>query len=267
MAASNAKPPVVLFGYDSSPFTQKIRLALRLKQIPYTFVTVPSMLPRPVLSENFHLFYRKIPVLALGRDLYCDTSIILEAVEHHFPETEGYGTLYPAAQDGRSYRALIRGFASYWTDRPLFRMTTGLIPSSVWRTRFGEDRAGLIGHKLDPAKLEKKVPGNLAGLDMHLSILEPLFREADRAGKGGGKSGPWIFSTERPSLADISLYYQLDWGQEIAAGRNISNLTGGGTADTNTAGASSVLNAERYPALCAWFDRFRQFVDGLSTLR
>jgi hypothetical protein len=47
-------------------------------------------------------------------------------------------------------------------------MTTGLIPASVWRTDFGTDRAGLIGHKLDPVKLEAKLPRNYSNLDMHL---------------------------------------------------------------------------------------------------
>lgn len=90
------KPPLVaLFGYDTSTFTLKVRLALRLKQIPYTFVPVPTMMPRPVLRDNFHLTYRKIPVLAIGREIYCDSSIILEALEHFFPESEGYQSLYP----------------------------------------------------------------------------------------------------------------------------------------------------------------------------
>lgn len=92
--ASNT-PLVTLFGYDSSTFTLKVRLALRLKQIPYTFVAVPTMMPRPLLRENFHLTYRKIPVLAIGKEIYCDSSIILEALEHFFPESEGYQSLYP----------------------------------------------------------------------------------------------------------------------------------------------------------------------------
>jgi hypothetical protein len=151
--ASN-QPIVVLFGYEASAFTTKIRLSLKIKQIPYTFITVPSMMPRPILSETFNLTYRKIPVLAIGKELYCDTSLIIEALEHFFPEGEGYQSLYPIAADGRTYRPLIRGFGSFWTDRPLFRATTGLIPAAVWRTSFGQDRAGLIGHVLDADKLE-----------------------------------------------------------------------------------------------------------------
>ena len=39
------------------------------------------MLPRPILTKTFALTYRKIPVLSIGTDLYCDTSLIIEALE------------------------------------------------------------------------------------------------------------------------------------------------------------------------------------------
>ncbi|KAK5114149.1 hypothetical protein LTR62_002719 [Meristemomyces frigidus] len=247
-------PIVVLFGYEASPFTWKIRHALRIKQIPYTFITVPSMMPRPLLKDTFGLTYRKIPVLSIGKELYCDTSIIAEALEHFFPEAEGYQSLYPTASDGRNYRSMIRGFASYWTDRPLFRATTGLVPASVWRTSFGRDRAGLIGHKLDADKLEKKVPENTSRLDLQLSMLEPLFDQND---------SPWSFSTSAPSLADISLYYQLSWGQSISKGHLINNLSGGETKDTDTEGSDVVFNVQRYPRIYTWFKTLERYLENL----
>ncbi|OCL06800.1 hypothetical protein AOQ84DRAFT_342781 [Glonium stellatum] len=216
------------------------------------------MMPRPILRNAFNVTYRKIPVLALGREVYCDTSIILEALEHFFP-APAHPSLYPRAADGRDNRALMRGFASYWTDRPLFRVTTGLIPSSVWRTSFGADRGQLIGHKLDADKLEKKVPRNLSSLDLHLSLLEPQLRQSMNAEK------PWIFSTPTPSLADLSLGYQLRWGIDIAAGRGIYNLTGGGTSDTSAPVTDAVFNSSRYPAVLSWFEAFESFVSKLPS--
>jgi glutathione S-transferase len=215
------------------------------------------MLPRPFLLSTFGLTYRKIPVCVIGHSLYCDTSIILEALEHFFPESDGHPTLYPPAADGRSYRPLIRGFASYWSDRPLFRVTTGLIPGAVWRTSFGIDRSGLIGHKLDAEKLEKKIPQNLSGLDLQLSMLEPLFRDS---------SGPWIFSSVTPSAVDIALYYQLLWGQDISSGRYIGDLTGGGTEDTNEEGTTAVFNPQRYPSMFRWFKAFEKYMENLPVV-
>jgi len=231
---------------------------LKLKQVPYFFVEVSSMMPRPILVKLFNVTYRKIPVLAIGHDVYCDTSIILEALEHQFPASLGYSSLYPRDATGRSNQALIRGFASFWTDRPFFRVTTGLIPGSVWKTSFGEDRAKLIGHKLDPQKLEKKLPQNLSNLDLQLSLFEDLFREAD---------DEWVFWTPEPSLADISIWYQLNWGLEMAQGKGISNLTGGGTQDTvGKEGAESVFNKERYPATYLWFERFKIHMERLQSV-
>lgn len=109
---------VVLFGYESSAFTWKARLALRLKQIPYTFVTVESMMPRPKLREAFNLTYRRIPVLAIGRDVYCDTALICDALDHYFPASEGYGSLFPATADSRDASSMMRGFAAYWVMGP-----------------------------------------------------------------------------------------------------------------------------------------------------
>jgi glutathione S-transferase len=215
------------------------------------------MMPRPILIKLFNLAYRKIPVLAIGTDIYCDTSIILEALEHQFPASAGHPSLYPRDATRRSNQALIRGFASFWTDRPLFRVTTGLIPGAVWRTSFGQDRAKLIGHKLDPDKLEKKVPQNLSNLDLHLSLFEDLFREAD---------DEWVFATPNPSAADIAVWYQLNWGMDISAGKGIYNLTGGGTVDNTSIGAKNVFNKVRYPATSAWFERFRTFMDGLPVV-
>lgn len=249
-----SQPIVALFGYESSTFTIKMRHVLRLKQIPYTFVSVSTMMPRPLLRDNFHLTYRKIPILAIGRELYCDTSIICEALEHFFPQSEGYQSLYPLAKDGRTYRPLIRGFASYWTDRPLFRVTCGLMPASIWRSSFGVDRAQLIGHKLDPDKLEKKLPENLTKLDHQLSMLEPLFAETD---------GPWIFSTSAPSLADIAVYYELLWGGDIAAGKYTHHITEGEYTDSTLEGMTSVFNAQRYPGLHAWYRRMQNYFDEL----
>ena len=254
--ALRSSPIVVLFGYESSTFTLKVKLALKVKQIPYTYVKVPSMMPRPLLKDNFNLTYRKIPILAMGRDLYCDTSIIIEALEHFFPESEGYQTLYPNAADGRNYRAMIRGFASYWTDRPLFRVTTGLMPPSIWRTSFGRDREGLIGHRIDPDKLEKKLPENLSKLDMQLSMLEPLF---DNGNEG------FIFSTPSPSLADISLYYQLEWGRDIAAGRSSHHITAGETNNAELEGVAPVFNAQRYPGVYTWFKTMKSYLDNLPS--
>lgn len=272
-------------------------------------------MPRSLLKETFGVSYRKIPVLAIGREVYCDTSLIIEALEWYFPSSLGYGTVYPptlftslspstsvrATLSGTpvagpsvsnegvrdrdrdrdwawDYRPLARGFASFWTDKPLFRTTTGLIPHTVWESSFGTDRAQLIGHPLDAAKLKAKLPRNLGVLDLQLSLLEPLLASSQLQPRSGtspasetrgvhnaepARPPPWVFPTRTPSLADLSLYYQLRWGIDIAAGRGVYNLTAGGAAETDSHVTAGVWNANRYPNLWTWFHAFEAHVASL----
>jgi hypothetical protein len=88
-------------------------------------------------------------------------------------------------------------------------------------------------------------------------MLEPTF-----------KSGKWAIPTPTPTLADISLYYQLKWGVDIAAGRGIYNLSGGGTQDTAKDDlVGKVFNEQRYPGLWKWFHAFEAYIAGLPDLQ
>lgn len=140
----------------------------------------------------------------------------------------------------------------------MFRQTCGLMPASVWRSVFGRDRAGLIGHKLDPDKLEKKIPEMMSGLDMHLSLIESQLKELQ------GSQG-WILDTPKPGLADISFFYQLDWGRNIALGYGVEDLTGGALKEGGEPGADLVLNSDRYPLLEGWYSRTKKYLDELPT--
>lgn len=163
------------------------------------------------------------------------------------------------------YRRLVRGMASYWTDRPLFRITVALMPGAIWRTHFGTDRAGLIGHPLDAEKLEAKIPENLTKLDTQLSLLEPRF--ASRRGKQ-----TWLFDTASSGQADVSLWYQLKWGMDVASGALTAGLTASQSPNTSSSASSAdtdknpmarVFNAHRYPALFTWFRRFESYMSNL----
>jgi uncharacterized protein YozE (UPF0346 family) len=87
-------------------------------------------------------------------------------------------------------------------------------------------------------------------------MLEPIFR-----------SDVWALPTKLPSLADVSLYYQLRWGIDIAAGRGIHNLTGGGTKDTGDDVAGQVFDQTRYPGLWRWFHAFETYIDTLPDMQ
>ena len=97
-------PKLILHHYASSPFAEKVRLALGLKRLPWASVEVSPMPPRPLL-DALTGGYRRIPVLQVGADIYCDTNIILPALERLYPES----TLYPDAP-----AALVKALSFNW---------------------------------------------------------------------------------------------------------------------------------------------------------
>ncbi len=77
-------PDLILHHYDMSPFAEKIRLALGLKGLPWRSVNTPMVLPKP---DHMELTggYRRVPVLQLGADVYCDTHLIARVLDRLKP--------------------------------------------------------------------------------------------------------------------------------------------------------------------------------------
>lgn len=100
---------LILHHYPSSPFSEKIRAVMGFKQLAWKSVIVPSVAPKPdVLALTGG--YRRTPFLQVGADIYCDTALICDVLEHAQPEP----VLYPPHLKGVS-----RVFAQ-WADTTLF---------------------------------------------------------------------------------------------------------------------------------------------------
>ena len=100
---------LILHHYPMSPFAEKIRRVLAFKQLAWQSVTIPTILPKPdVLALTGG--YRKTPLLQIGSDIYCDSALICDVLEHVQPAP----TLYPAQHKG-----LARVLAQ-WADSTLF---------------------------------------------------------------------------------------------------------------------------------------------------
>jgi glutathione S-transferase len=105
---------LIMHHYASSPFSEKIRLVLGYKKLPWKSVLVPPILPKPdVIALTGG--YRRTPVLQVGADIYCDTALICDVLEHVRPEP----TLYPPHLKG-----VCRIFAQ-WADSSLFWAAMG----------------------------------------------------------------------------------------------------------------------------------------------
>ena len=72
---SEASP--ILYHYDRSPYAEKVRLLFGLLKAEWRSVTVPIQPPRETLAILAG-GYRRIPVMQLGADIYCDTRLICQ---------------------------------------------------------------------------------------------------------------------------------------------------------------------------------------------
>ena len=100
---------LILHHYPTSPFAEKVRLMLGYKNLVWKSVLIPMIMPKPdvvALTGG----YRKTPVLQIGADIYCDTALIADILEHLQPEP----SLYPEPSKGMG-RTLAQ-----WADTTLF---------------------------------------------------------------------------------------------------------------------------------------------------
>ena len=99
----------ILHHYHTSPFSEKVRLVLGYKNLAWRSVLVPSIMPKPdVLALTGG--YRKTPFLQIGADVYCDTALMCEVLEHLQPQP----TIYPEATKG------VARVLAQWADTTLF---------------------------------------------------------------------------------------------------------------------------------------------------
>jgi hypothetical protein len=70
-------PGYILTEAEFSPYGQKIRSVLAGSNISFQRSDQPIVLPRPIL-EKLDITYRRIPILAIGKDVYADSSLIIE---------------------------------------------------------------------------------------------------------------------------------------------------------------------------------------------
>lgn len=99
---------IFLHHYATSPFSEKIRLVMGYKGLAWKSVVIPQIMPKPDLVALTG-GYRKTPVLQVGADIYCDTALICDVLEHLHPTP----SLYP------SHKGLSRVIAQ-WADEKLF---------------------------------------------------------------------------------------------------------------------------------------------------
>ena len=212
-------PTLILHHYPNSPFSEKVRLMLGAKQLAWQSVLVPAIMPKPDV-QALTGGYRKTPFLQVGADIYCDTALIADVLEHVQPEP----ALYPPHLKGVS-----RVFAQ-WADSTLFwaamgynlsprgaaEMFAGAPPEAA--RAFAEDRKAMS------AGMARLRPGDAASAyRSYLRRIAHMVEELE-----------FLFGAE-PCIADFATYHPL-WFTR-----------------TRVPGMAPILDAT--PAVLEWMDR------------
>ena len=195
------KEEPILFLWALSAWAGKVTAYLALRGIPYTRCEQPITQPRPDL-DALGVNYRRIPVLSIGRDIYCDSLLILEKLEAIYgtDSSSKYKNISAKAKGGSDY-ALERLFEK-WTDAVVFKAAAAVIPSSLDLMKdqqFQKDREELWGRSWGKAEQDALRPKGLADMRSNWDLLEATL--------GDGRE--WVLGTKEPMLADIHGAYSL----------------------------------------------------------
>jgi len=178
---------IILHHYDTSPFSEKVRVMLGVKGLSWRSVIQPVIMPKPELTPLTG-GYRRIPVLQVGADVYCDTQVILAELEarHRKPQ-------------------VVRGAdwaVNLWADRLFFQATVAVVFGEIGDAvpqAFVKDREALSGRPFDMAAMKAAAGPMKAQWRAHAALIERGLASNDFL---GGST---------PSLADIAAYMNVWW--------------------------------------------------------
>lgn len=216
---------IILHQYEASPFSEKIRLALRLKNLSWFAVDAPVIMPKPDLVPLTG-GYRRIPVMQIGSDIYCDTRLILRELETRFP----LPSLNLPMHEGSSV------MLSSWTDRVWFQVSVAVIFGEIGDSvpeAFKKDRAAMSGREFDVEAMKTATPFMQDQWRAHLMWIE----ERLTGGKAAGLS-EYLLGT-KPGLADVHAHMNV-W----FTARNVPNFV--------------ETCFETAPLTQAWYNRLNQ---------
>jgi glutathione S-transferase len=197
---------IILHHYGTSPFSEKVRVALGIKQAAWQSVKIPAVMPKPDLTLLTGA-YRKTPVMQVGADIYCDTQIILREIERRIPTP----TLYPGPAKG-----LAEGVA-FWADHQLFAasvaVTFGAMGDQLPEALL-EDRSKFSGRTIDRSKLKQQAAVMNGPLRAHLGWIEDALHDGRK----------FLFG-DQPSLADLAVYHCVWFVRERGGSPDVADYT------------------------------------------
>ena len=184
---------LILHQYAASPFSEKVRCLLGYKQQAYRTVEIPVIMPKPDLMALTG-GYRKTPVLQVGADIYCDTSLICRLIDRLFPNKPVYSNEQMATI----------GAAAHWTDTFLFKVSVAVAfqPKALAGSDLFSDQATAEAFTADRADFSK---GSTA-LGIELAIAEPHWLLHMRRLDNQLSTADFL-GGDAPNILDFSTYH------------------------------------------------------------
>jgi glutathione S-transferase len=217
----------IIHHYPQSPVSEKIRVAMGLKNLAWRSVEQNRLPERPELLAMTG-GYRRLPVLQIGADIYCDTQLIFREIERRMPEP----SLFPSGEHGLAFGL------SRWTDSAMFdlAMRVSFAPlAEKLPPALVADRTRLyLGPGGDLKKEAADLPHVLAQLRQQLGWLDAQLASGH----------PYLFG-DKPGIADLLAWF-IVW---FLRGRNPR---------------ADQLLAE-FPALLAWEARVKNIGHGMPS--
>ena len=178
---------LILHHYDTSPFSEKVRLMFGIKGLGWRSVIQPVIMPKPDLIPLTG-GYRRIPVLQIGADVYCDSQVILAEIERRFPN--------PPVVRGADWAV------NLWADRMWFQASVAVIFGEIGASipkEFADDREKLSGRPFDVNAMKAAAPIMRAQWRAYAGWMEDALAGGDFLGGA------------TPSLADVAVWMNVWW--------------------------------------------------------
>tara|TARA_R110002003_G_scaffold122_9_gene11090 strand:- start:14620 stop:16344 length:1725 start_codon:yes stop_codon:yes gene_type:complete len=226
----------ILFHYPPSIFSHRVLWYLWLRGISYDECIQPPVMPRPDLA-SIGVGYRKIPIMAIGKDVYCDSRLIISKLEALYPDSNltprtsaevGVQKLFENYTiDGGVFANAVK-LMPYWTD-------TGLLQNKA----FLDDRQKLMGgRRMTKETMDAGRPEGLQQMRQAFDLFEKTFLADGR---------DWILGSKEPTLADIDAVWPFEW---MIVDRYMKDCL-----------PESHISEKIYPRTFAWVRRFMSLVE------
>ena len=181
---------LILHNNPRSMYSEKVRRVLAYKGLAWTDIEVPALPPKtdfvPLTGG-----YRRMPVLQVGADVYCDSALVIRKLEKLAPEP----SVFPPGSTGRDE------MIADWVDHRVARWAIiAVFPEYLQKVppAFIQDRTELIPD-LAPERVRALAPHSLEQFRQFAGFLDQVLRSTT------------FVAGDRFSVADAACYHVVNF--------------------------------------------------------